>query len=178
MAWTAPKTFVDGVPLTAEDLNVQLRDNLLETEVAKAKTRGSYFVTTDENRLEERVVGNDSVVSSANTQSTSYTDLPNSPGPEVTVKTGASAIVIIGCQLQSLGLTSAMNRMSFEVSGASQVTAVDRYSLASQSEFSIEASFSTLLTDLTPGDNTFTAKYRVSADTGNFSNRRMIVIPL
>jgi hypothetical protein len=32
-------------------------------------------------------------------------------------------------------------------------------------------------TDLTPGINTFTAKYRVSASTGTFSSRRIAVMP-
>lgn len=178
MAWTAPKTFVDGVPLTAEDLNIHLRDNLLETEVAKAKTRGSYFVSSDVNQIAERSVSANIVVASVNTSSTTYANLSNSPGPEVTVETGNSAIVILGAFMEHLSLTSAYNRMSFDVSGATTISASDRYSLASQSEFSMVASYSTMLTDLSPGMNTFTAKYRVTSATGNFANRRMIVIPL
>jgi hypothetical protein len=35
-----------------------------------------------------------------------------------------------------------------------------------------------LHTDLTPGSNTFTAKYRVASGTGTFLSRRIVVFPL
>src|SRR5690606_12967068 len=41
----------------------------------------------------------------------------------------------------------------------------------------IGASDVTLLTILTPGVNTFTAKYRVSSGSGRISSRRLMVIP-
>lgn len=177
MAWTAPKTFVDGVPLTADDLNIQLRGNLLELDVAKSKVAGGYVVSSDTNRLAERTVETNYTVASADTTSTSYVDLSNSFGPEVTVETGSAAIVIIGCQAQTSASPDGMNRMSFEISGASSYTALDRRSVAAFGALGVVASYTSVLTDLTPGENTFTAKYRTSAGTANFSNRRMIVIP-
>lgn len=178
MAWTAPKTFVDGVPLTADDLNIHLRDNLLETEVAKVKIPGSYFVSSDTNAVVERTMEEDLTVGAASTSSTSYINLPNSFGPEVTVETGSSAIVIIGCNLYSSVSPDGMNRMSFAVSGATIESAIDRYSVAAFGSRAVEATYTSLRTELTPGDNTFTAKYKTSAGTATFSNRRMIVIPL
>ena len=43
---------------------------------------------------------------------------------------------------------------------------------------SVQASATYLVSGLTAGSNTFTAKYRVDASTGTFVNRNIIVIPL
>jgi hypothetical protein len=75
--------------------------------------------------------------------------------------------------------------MSFAVSGASTVAASDIRSLArehgtSSSTGYIQASAVYVVTGLTNGSNTFTAKYRVSGTTGTdaFANRSIIVVPL
>jgi hypothetical protein len=42
----------------------------------------------------------------------------------------------------------------------------------------VRASATVLVTGLTPGSTTFTAKYRVSSGTGTFGTREITVIPL
>lgn len=51
MAWTAPRTWVVGEILTASALNTHLRDNLLETAVAKVTTAGDIVQATAANAL-------------------------------------------------------------------------------------------------------------------------------
>ena len=51
MAWTAPRTWVVGEVLTAALLNTHLRDNLLETAVAKVTTAGDVVYATGANAL-------------------------------------------------------------------------------------------------------------------------------
>jgi hypothetical protein len=78
---------------------------------------------------------------------------------------------------------SANNRrcyMAFAVSGATTVAVSDTRSLiyttsAAPSEGQTSAVY--LVTGLTAGSNTFTAKYKASANTCTFSNRNIIVTP-
>jgi hypothetical protein len=42
----------------------------------------------------------------------------------------------------------------------------------------LQASHVTVFTSLTAGSNTFTAKYRVTANTGTWQDRRMFVLGL
>ena len=62
MAWTAPKTWVVGEPLTAQDLNLHVRDNLLALkapptalvkldETSDYTTTSTAFVAIDSSRL-------------------------------------------------------------------------------------------------------------------------------
>ena len=62
MAWTAPKTWVVGEPMTAQDLNLHLRDNLLALkapptalvkldEASDYTTTSTSFVAIDVTRL-------------------------------------------------------------------------------------------------------------------------------
>lgn len=178
MAWTAPMTFVDGVPISAEELNTHVRGNLLETAPAKAWVQGGYFVSTDTDTIEERTIEYDYVTDSASTSSSSYTNLSGSYGPEVTAETGNSAIIIISCFMQNPTVSTGVVRMSVEISGATTLSALDRYSLMAVGEYGIQATYTTLRKDLDKGINTFTAKYRSSSSDGYFSNRRLIVVPL
>lgn len=70
--------------------------------------------------------------------------------------------------------------MAYEVSGATSIAAADNrgmgvYGVAGAG---VTASGVALHTDLTPGSNVFTAKYRVSSGTGTFLSRRIVVFPL
>lgn len=176
MAWTDPMTFRDGRPLTAAQLNTHLRDNLLETAVAKASVPGSYFVTESPHSLIELTTGFAGITASDTTTSSAYGDLENSVGPEVTVETGSVALVIVTARLVGTGTTGTV-RVSHEISGATETEPFDRHSLRVEGTSDIQGSFVILRTDLTPGDNTFTMKYRVTTGTGTFSNRQIIVIP-
>ena len=124
-----------------------------------------------------------SVATQQSTTSQTYTDLTTS-GPAVTVTTGTKALVIVSSECTN----QAVNRsafMSFAVSGASTVSANDdnaliiTNSVADWEEF--RASSATLVTGLTAGSNTFTAKYRsddISSCTARFKNRNILVIDM
>lgn len=51
MAWTAPRTFTTGELVTASMLNTHIRDNFLETSVAKVTTIGDITYATAANEL-------------------------------------------------------------------------------------------------------------------------------
>lgn len=179
MAWTAPMTFTDGTPLTAAQLNTHLRDNLIETAPAKASREGGYFVTTGPNSITERLAVSAIVPNLDNTSSTSYDDLDITGGPTVTTRTGSKAFVIISGLMRIQGTsTTAVTRMSYEVSGDSSIAPADTISIRNSGASAIGPSFAHVVSNLTPGTNTFTAKYRVSSGTGDFSTRRITVFPL
>jgi hypothetical protein len=122
------------------------------------------------------------VATSETTASTTYTDL-TTPGPAVTVTVGASGMVMVLIYGQ-LGNTNVGSQsfISFAASGANTQAASDGMALgvqiASSAGLGISAGATFLLTGLNPGSTTFTSKYRVTATTGNFSNRRITAIPL
>ncbi|OII61223.1 hypothetical protein BJP40_06765 [Streptomyces sp. CC53] len=178
MAWTAPKTWVAEQVLTAAELNTHLRDNLLETAPAKATTEGSYFVVSDLNQIAERKPEVARVSAGESTSSTSYVDLATT-GPEVTVTTGSSAIVLIYSQLRNT-VEDSGSMMSFAISGATSRSALDTTAILHRGNANQSQRFSAfdMITDLTPGSNTFTAKYRVTADTGTFGDRMIAVFAL
>lgn len=67
MTWTTPETYIAETVLTAAQLNVALRDNMLQTEAAKAETRGGIFT--------QNYAGDDRVRVSYPMQS--FVDTPN-----------------------------------------------------------------------------------------------------
>lgn len=117
------------------------------------------------------------VATSQTTTSTSYTDLATA-GPAATVTIGANglALVIITGKLFNSGVNDTF--MGYAVSGANTVAATDTTAQVVNSTPGQRNSTMSLLTGLTPGSTTFTAKYRVAAGTGTFSDRNIIVIPL
>lgn len=108
------------------------------------------------------------------TTSTSYADLAT-VGPAVTVETDTAAKVTITSLMFNSGAN--VNVMSFAVSGATTVAAADTKSLQVASAPGFRLSYTTLVTGLTPGSNTFTAKYRTSAGTATFQDREITVEP-
>lgn len=182
MGWTTPKTFASGDGLTAEDLNVYLRDNFNETAPAKANEAGGFFVVADLNKIQERRIHQQFNLHTGTTTSTSYTNLTGTygTGPAVTVDTGTTALVIVCAHLwnSSAGGTTLMGH---EVTGDSSLAAGDSAALIFEPATTTQTyagSYWFLREDLTPGTNTFTAKYRVVAGTGSFIRRRILVIPL
>lgn len=100
-------------------------------------------------------------------------------GPAVTVTTGTSALVFLYCRSEHATVGAAA-LMGFAVSGASTVAAADTSSLDHRPDtagrvLSLSAVF--LVTGLTAGSNTFTAKYRTDSGTATFRDRKIIVIP-
>lgn len=118
------------------------------------------------------------VATSQTTTSTSYTDLATS-GPSVTVTTGTTAIVIVSAKMSNNN-NYPDTFMGFAVSGASTVSASDANAAVHKSGNWGGGSRTAciVLTGLTPGSNTFTAKYRVASDTGTFSDRTITVLSI
>jgi len=162
MSWTAPSghVFVVGEIVTAATLNTYVKDNLLD--------------------LDRRTTALTSTVATAETTgSTAYTNLIT-VGPAVTVTTGSQAVVLLTCTTSEN--TAAANAwMSYAVSGATTTAPNDGLGLTAQNSTANIADARTvaiLHTGLTPGSNTFTAKYRVTSGTGTFTQRKLIVLPL
>lgn len=177
MTWTVPFTAIDGTPFTAAQYNNNIRDNMVETEVSRAQTVTGYCVTVGMNQLAERIAATSVIGTSDTTASAgTYTDLDNTSGPEVTVTTGSMAFVSVSCSLLNNSSNAAW--MSHAISGATEADAVDSTGCELQTNVGNKASSTVLRTDLTPGINVFTAKYRVSTSgTGTFSARRITVFP-
>lgn len=178
MTWSAPMTAVANSTFTAAQFNTYVRDNLNETAPAKATSAGSYFVSTGINSITERLAVTGSDLTVGTTTSTTFTDLTaSSAGPSVTVETGPYALVIIRGSIENSGAGSA--RMAYDISGAHTQAAADNRGIHifGTAGVNVGASDATLMSTLTPGTNTFTAKYRVSSGTGQFSSRRIIVMP-
>lgn len=121
------------------------------------------------------------VTTSQTTTSTSYTDLTTS-GPAVTVTTGTKALVIITGQVQPSAIDQSA-LMSYAVSGTTTIAANDKFAIilrgsGTNGQNIIRASSAFLIENLTAGSNTFTAKYRVAAGTGDFTNRQITVIDM
>lgn len=181
MAWTAPYTAIAGAVVTAADYNTYVRDNLLATEAALASTPGSMFIGTGVNSIAERIPAGDFVAASESTASTTYTDL-TTPGPTVTVTTGTRAVVCVGARIgpNTAGATNS-TKMSWAVSGATTVAAGDAWATGWVSLGTSGVVYTSrwyLVTGLTAGSNTFTAKYAGSGGTGTYQYRSLHVIPL
>jgi hypothetical protein len=175
-------TAVANTVFSAAQFNQFVRDNLNETAPAKATAAGTHFAGAGLNSIAERVTTGGSDLNSGTTTSTTFTDLdaPAAAGPSVTLTTGPRAILLYHCSVSNSGTGS--SRMSVEVSGATTIaTAINRsIGIVDAAGSAIEVGDAVLYSAglaLTPGSNTFTAKYRVSASTGTFSNRRLIVLP-
>lgn len=176
MAWSVPLTAVPNAPLTSAQWNLSVRDTLLETAPAKAATTGSYFVTTAPNTINERTVGHNYVGDNETTGSTSYVDLATT-GPSVTVTSSARVIACVSC-ITSNTTVGAYSAMSVDVSGATTLGPTDVVAArATSSTANASYAISYLTVFLVSGANTYQGKYRVSAGTGSFSSRRLIILP-
>jgi len=170
-------TAVANTVFTAAQFNTYVRDNLNQTAPALATAAGQLFVSTAANAIAARTVSADLITTSETTTSTTYANLATT-GPTVTVTTSASCIVAIYCNMQN---SSNAAWMSYGITGATTNAEVDNRAIqvaANAAGQRVGAVFfhSTILT---PGVNTFTAKYRVSTSgTGTFSDRRLMVIPM
>lgn len=178
MAWSAPMTAVANSVFTAAQFNQYVRDNLNETAPAKATTAGSYFAASGPNALVERRAIGATDLDTGTTTSTTFGDLTGAAiGPTVTVTTGPAALIIVRGSMENSGAGSA--RMAYEISGATSLAAADNRGVHvfGSAGVNVGASDASLWTALTPGSNTFTAKYRVSSGTGTFFARRIFVVP-
>ncbi|WP_432001241.1 hypothetical protein [Streptomyces sioyaensis] len=182
-------TFTDNTALTASQLNTHLRDNLMETMPAIATQSGQFFVSNKKNKLNPRLAGKATFLTAEALSETSWSDLAT-VGPQVTVETGASVLVIFGAGYSSLSADGAIGYVSVgitpqaEADGSATGNSIepdDSYALIYQGRPSDEWCGSHHIThfdSLTPGMNTFTMKYRVSGGSVSFGRRRIYVMPL
>lgn len=184
MAWTAPRTWIAGETLTAALLNTHVRDNMLQTEAALA-TGGGYFVGAALNSIVERKPKQHIITTSQTRNIATYGDLAT-VGPTVTVTTSDRALCLWSADFENNtagGAAGAGNTwMSIAVSGNTTIAAEDNTALMNQDttanrnrQFMRHKFF----VALTPGSNTFQAKYRITGvTTGTWGNRRLLVFPM
>ena len=115
------------------------------------------------------------------TAAASYGNASTGGDTSVELTTGTRALVIVTGLVQPLSGDESF--MSFVVSGATAQAATDaraviRTAGTSSSTGFIQASTSTLITNLNAGTNKFTIQYKSEGGTGTFSNRTISVIPL
>jgi hypothetical protein len=117
------------------------------------------------------------VDTSETTTSTTFVDL-TTVTDTVTVTIGANglALLFLNCRLLNSGTNASL--VSFVASGANTITAADNIAIINGGGQDHTEMYHKLLTGLTVGSTTFKMKYRVSAGTGTFINRRITVIPL
>jgi hypothetical protein len=129
---------------------------------ASSPANGTAFVATDQV-----------------TTSTSYTDLATS-GPATTVTTGTKALVIVQATAYTGGtLGDNIAQMSYAVSGATSISASNDWAFYYDDNRQTTSLSAQIITGLTPGSNTFTAKYRsVYGGNANFSKRYITVVDM
>jgi hypothetical protein len=122
--------------------------------------------------------GDGEVTTAQTSTSATYTDLATA-GPSCTVTTGTKALVILTADFNTNTVNS-RNYMSYAVSGATTISASDNFAISCLPWRINEDMTQTMIhvVTLTAGSNTFTAKYRVSANTGKWTNRRIFVMNL
>ncbi len=197
MVWTSPKLWTNGETLTAADLNTYLRDNMLETEAAKAYTPGAMIMATGLNQIEERVwhiatlETNDVETIQGTNPATVFFDL-DTPGPIVTCKTGNGALIVISVQSSCDKVSTEFDSIhtasvGIKVSGATTMTANQFYTTqgvaydTGQGNDAVQQSSAMFYVDnLNAGTNTFTMVYRAFPEdnVGSFQNRTLMVLPL
>jgi len=111
------------------------------------------------------------------TTDASYTDL-GAIGPAVTVAVASSGNVIVTLTAFMSNGASSGGYMSFQVDATGATDATSLHFDNTTANYSFQGSASYVVSGLTPGSHTFTAKYRSGAGTETFANRSIIVIPL
>lgn len=121
------------------------------------------------------------VATGQSTSSGSFTDL-STVGPTVTVDIGVSGCALVVLATNASGDTAVQNRnMGFAISGATTRAAVASDALQTgnaNTSVGERHSYSTIVTGLTPGSTTFTAKYsRFGSGNATFTDRKIQVMP-
>jgi hypothetical protein len=164
MAWTAPRSWITGEVVTAALLNAHVRDNLIDLD-DRTSPVGAVVATFE------------------STSSTTYTDLATA-GPTVNVlRIGATGKALVALHVAMSNATANVaSYYSFAISGATTSAASDALGIGFTSAgafVGIRTGSTLLLTGLTPGNTTFTSKYRQDpGGTANFLDRRISVTPL
>lgn len=179
MAWTAPMSATANSVWTSAQWNTHVRDNLLMTMPGKASSANQWFAADGVNSIVQRTISSNSVATGETTASLSYAALATA-GPAVgPITTGANVLVMFGSRFSNTGLGNA-NYASVAVSGGTTVAASDNWCLRGNGRAATKVERSSmvhLFTGLTVGgSHTFTMQYKVSAGTGTFQSRHLIVM--
>lgn len=190
---TISTVVLQGTPGAGAPALIQTDGGVYEKSLAQVSVANGFASIVTANITDERVyadtgaVRGDAVDSTyidteESTTSTSYTDLAT-PGPAVTVPIGRSGKALVTVSADVYGTTSGQAmRMSYAISGATTRAADDDWAYRVQGGVAptteIAAGRTSLQEGLTPGPNTFTAKFKTSAGTAYFGSRDLIVIPL
>jgi hypothetical protein len=114
-----------------------------------------------------------SVAGTVTSNSTSYVSLTGGPAVTATIGSSGNAQVTI-----TGGVTPTNGQQAYVAVEVDATPTSDTQALAADSNF-IQASATFIVTGLTAGSHTFTAKYRVSGGgAASFQNRTLIVTPL
>jgi len=177
VAWSVPPTAAANMVFTASQWNQGVRDNLAETAPAKATSSGGIFVTAGANSIAQREIASDYINAAETETSTTYTDLATA-GPAVTVTTGPKALIWLSTQINNSSTNTSV--MSCAVSGDTTQVASDGRAVLRDGGSGLDRrmGITNLFETLNSGSNTFTAKYRVSAATGTWQRRRLVVMAL
>lgn len=132
------------------------------------------------NALLTRCSINNTVSTAETLNNTAYSDLAT-VGPTVTLSSvGTLALILFGCNVNRTAGTGDVDlAMSVAISGATTVAASDAFMFSTRRIDALGlggrgASF--LIVAITPGSNTYTAKYKCSGPvTGVFKDRRLFV---
>lgn len=160
-----PTNWVTGQTLAATDVDaMNTATNANTAAVSTLQGRAMAAVTTSET-----------------TSLTTYTDLATT-SDTVTVNIGSSgmALVILNAFMQN-GAADGVSYMSFAMSGTNSQVASDSWAkgfLEPAGGGGVPETAIFPISGLAPGSTTFKMKYRVSTNTGTFSNRRIAVIPV
>lgn len=177
MAWTMPATFVAEQELTAAMLNTYLRDNLLDTEAAKATEAGQLLVTSGVNSVAMRKP----LVASANAQVLTSSTTPTTLGsgtPSLSVTHGGAMLILFAARMHVNAGPENDIYCAPEVVGA-EVARV-RYSLMYDQDTISRYAGHVLHYNMSPGTHTVRLMYW-SSDAGtqaSYSSRSLVVIPL
>lgn len=173
-------TAVTGNVFTAAQWNSNVRDNINETEAAKASGSANLIVSTAANALASRTPQVDFEGRFEDTATTTYTDLGTS-GPVVTTTSGTKALIMLGAYVRNTnaGLGS---RVAVTISGATSSSASDTnsyYAESGNANDGFQGTWVYINSSLTAGSNTFTLKYRTTAGggTSTFGHRLIAVTP-
>jgi hypothetical protein len=116
------------------------------------------------------------VATSETTTSTSVTDLAT-PGPAVTVTVGPLGIAIVSISFWGYVTSSAIGYMHYAVSGANTISLDTSRAIKNDSIIQETWTVVDVLTGLTPGSTTFTAKYLIGGSgSANYAYRYLQVV--
>ena len=202
-AWDAGDKVIHVISKTDLDAFAETADLASYQALSVIDAEGDLFIGTGDNTTARKAIGSDfqlfrtraaatnkaewatlatgaAVAANEATTSTTFTDLTTA-GPAVTVTTGTSVLIIPTADLYN-SADGNYGLMSYAVSGATTIAADAHTNLliftspGAGKDAQVSAAY--IHSGLTPGSNTFTAKYRVNAGTGNFLRRGITIIPI